>query len=211
MTEFCVIVLPRDRLSYDTWTSILPDKATPAQAQTDLPLGKARIPKNWSLKLVSMPANFLCMLHHDHCHVAVSKLFPFTLITKRHTPQSSTHFLVVDDDDHVLQLDEDPTICPPCEEPVETNEAANVAAPAAEDPCGRFNPSTVRRRRWPDAGSRLDPPAFERAQALTLADRGSANFGEGLRHMREALTFAQPAPLPRRRGPCGGSQPPWVG
>mmetsp|Transcript_8819 Transcript_8819/g.20832 ORF Transcript_8819/g.20832 Transcript_8819/m.20832 type:complete len:228 (-) Transcript_8819:119-802(-) len=92
-----------------------------------------------------------------------------------------------------------------------------------------------RRRRWPDAGSRLDPPAFERAQALTLADRGSANFGEGLRHIREALTFAQPAPLPiprlltafalcqkenefacrrpltRRRGPCGDSQPPWVG
>ena len=27
-----------------------------------------------------MPANFLCMLHHDHCRVAVSKLFPFTLI-----------------------------------------------------------------------------------------------------------------------------------
>ena len=102
-------------------------------------------------------------------------------------------------------------------------------------PCGRLKPSPVRRRRWPDAGSRLDPPAFERAQALTLADRGSANFGEGLRHMREALTFAQPAPLPiprlltafalcqkenefacrrpltRRRGPCGGSQPPWVG
>eukprot|EP00964_Phaeocystis_antarctica_P113705 scaffold77709_cov42-Phaeocystis_antarctica.AAC.1 len=63
-------------------------------------------------------------------------------------------------------------------------------------PCGRLKPSTVRRRRWPDAGSRLDPPAFERAQALTLADRGSANFGEGLRHMREALTFAQPAPPP---------------
>ena len=79
-----MIVLLRDRLSYDTWTSILPDKATPAQAQTDLPLGKARIPKNWSLKLVAMPANFLCMLYHDHCHVAVSKLFPFTLITKHH-------------------------------------------------------------------------------------------------------------------------------
>ncbi len=31
------------------------------------------------------------------------------------------------------QLDEDPTICPPCEEHVETNEAANMAAPAAED------------------------------------------------------------------------------
>eukprot|EP00964_Phaeocystis_antarctica_P035245 scaffold20129_cov34-Phaeocystis_antarctica.AAC.1 len=60
-------------------------------------------------------------------------------------------------------------------------------------PCGTLKPSPVRRRRWPDAGSRLDPPAFERAQALTLADRGSANFGEGLRHMREALTFAQPA------------------
>ena len=26
------------------------------------------------------------------------------------------------------QLDEDPTICPPCEEPVETNEAANMAS-----------------------------------------------------------------------------------
>merc|ERR1740133_294702 len=67
--------LPPLRLSYDCWTSMLPDKITPAQAQTDLPLGKARIPKNWSLKLVAMPANFLCMLHHDHCHVAVSKLF----------------------------------------------------------------------------------------------------------------------------------------
>eukprot|EP00964_Phaeocystis_antarctica_P019938 scaffold11006_cov28-Phaeocystis_antarctica.AAC.2 len=95
-------------------------------------------------------------------------------------------------------------------------------------PCGRLKPSTVRRRRWPDAGSRLDPPAFERAQALTLADRGSANFGKGLRHMREAplpiprlLTafalcqkeneFACRRPLTRRRGPCGGSQPPWVG
>ena len=102
-------------------------------------------------------------------------------------------------------------------------------------PCGRLKPSTDRRRRWPDAGSRLDTPAFEGAPALTLADRGCANFGEGLRHMREALTFAQPAPLPiprlltafalcqkenefacrrpltRRRGPCGGSQPPWVG
>ena len=79
-----LIALLCDRLSYDTWTSILPDKATPAQAQTDLPLGKARIPKNWSLKLVAMPANFLCMLHHDHCHIAVSKLSPFTLITKHH-------------------------------------------------------------------------------------------------------------------------------
>eukprot|EP00964_Phaeocystis_antarctica_P110698 scaffold75058_cov46-Phaeocystis_antarctica.AAC.1 len=60
-------------------------------------------------------------------------------------------------------------------------------------PCGRLKPSTVRRRRWPDAGSRLDPPAFERAQALTLADRNSANFGKGLRHMCEALTFAHSA------------------
>lgn len=39
-------------------------------------------------------------------------------------------------------------------------------------PCGRLKPSTDRRRRWPDAGSRLDTPAFEGAPALTLADRG---------------------------------------
>jgi len=48
--------LPPLRLSYDEWTSILPDKAIPPQAQTDLPLGKARIPKHWSLKLVTMPS-----------------------------------------------------------------------------------------------------------------------------------------------------------
>jgi len=111
---------------------------------------------------------------------------------------------------------------------------SQIGAPSGY-PCGRLEPLLDRRRRWPNAGSRLDTPAFEGAPALTLAGRGSANFGEGLRHMREALTFAQPAPLPiprlltalalcqkenefacrrpltRRRGPCGGSQPPWVG
>merc|ERR1711935_89317 len=40
------------RLEYDSWTSMLPDKSTPPQAETDLPLGRARIPANWSLQLV---------------------------------------------------------------------------------------------------------------------------------------------------------------
>ena len=31
---------------------MLPDKSTPPQAETDLPLGRARIPANWSLQLV---------------------------------------------------------------------------------------------------------------------------------------------------------------
>ena len=48
---------------------------------------KARIPKNWSLKLVTMPAIFPCMLHHDHCHVAVPKLFPPSLITLPNTTE----------------------------------------------------------------------------------------------------------------------------
>jgi len=39
------------RLEYDSWTSMLPDKSTPPQAETDLPLGRARIPANWSLQL----------------------------------------------------------------------------------------------------------------------------------------------------------------
>ena len=29
---------------------MLPDKFTPPQAETDLPLGRARIPANWSLE-----------------------------------------------------------------------------------------------------------------------------------------------------------------
>ena len=40
------------RLEYDSWTTMLPNKATPPQAQTDLPLGRAKIPQNWSLQLV---------------------------------------------------------------------------------------------------------------------------------------------------------------
>ena len=43
--------LPPLRLEYDSWTSMLPDKSTPPQAETDLPLGCARIPANWSLEL----------------------------------------------------------------------------------------------------------------------------------------------------------------
>ena len=31
---------------------MLPDKSTPPQAETDMPLGRARIPANWSLQLV---------------------------------------------------------------------------------------------------------------------------------------------------------------
>jgi len=80
----CPDELPPLRLSYDTWTSILPDKAIPPQAQTDLPLGKARIPRNWSLKLVTMPAIVLCFQHHEGCHIAYPKLFPSALITKHH-------------------------------------------------------------------------------------------------------------------------------
>ena len=60
------------RLSYDEWTSILPDKAIPSQAQTDLPLGKARIPKHWSLKLVTMPAIDSSYLDHDQSPLAHS-------------------------------------------------------------------------------------------------------------------------------------------
>merc|ERR1740117_188377 len=43
--------LPPLRLEYDSWTTMLPDKSTPPQAETDLPLGRARIPANWSLQL----------------------------------------------------------------------------------------------------------------------------------------------------------------
>jgi len=43
--------LPPLRLEYDSWTTMLPDKSTPPQAQTDLPLGRARIPANWALEL----------------------------------------------------------------------------------------------------------------------------------------------------------------
>ena len=63
---------------------MLPDKATPAQAQTDLPLGKAGIPRNWSLKLVTMPAIVPCLLRHDQSQVARPNLFPSTLVTKHH-------------------------------------------------------------------------------------------------------------------------------
>ena len=92
----------RDRLSYDTWTSILPDKATPAQAETDMPLGKARIPKNWSLKLVTLPAIFPCMRHHDYCHLAVPKLCPSSLITKHHRIERIFWSWMADE--HVLQV-----------------------------------------------------------------------------------------------------------
>ena len=76
--------MPRDRLSYDTWTSILPEKATPPQAQTDLPLGKARIPNNWPLGLVLTFAILLCLVGHNLGHLAHSILTQSTLITKHH-------------------------------------------------------------------------------------------------------------------------------
>eukprot|EP00964_Phaeocystis_antarctica_P043317 scaffold24859_cov71-Phaeocystis_antarctica.AAC.5 len=62
-------------------------------------------------------------------------------------------------------------------------------------PCGRLRPSPVRRRRWPDATSRLDPPAFEGAQALALDDRGSTNFDEG------ADTTLEPAQSTKKTRP----------
>ena len=74
----------RHRLSYDEWTSILPDKAIPAQAQTDLPLGKARIPKHWSLKLVTMPSIDLSYIDHKQFHLAHTKVFFPALITNHH-------------------------------------------------------------------------------------------------------------------------------
>ena len=49
------------RLEYDSWTSMLPDKSTPPQAETDLPLGRARIPANWSLQLVLYVAICVCV------------------------------------------------------------------------------------------------------------------------------------------------------
>jgi len=49
------------RLEYDSWTSMLPDKSTPPQAETDLPLGRARIPANWSLQLVLYVATCVCV------------------------------------------------------------------------------------------------------------------------------------------------------
>jgi len=55
--------LPPLRLEYDTWTTILPDKSTPPQAETDLPLGRARIPANWSLQLVLLLVICVCAEH----------------------------------------------------------------------------------------------------------------------------------------------------
>ena len=40
---------------------MLPDKSTPPQAQTDLPLGRARIPANWALELVLFLATCVCV------------------------------------------------------------------------------------------------------------------------------------------------------
>ena len=40
---------------------MLPDKFTPPQAETDLPLGRARIPANWSLELVLYLATCVCV------------------------------------------------------------------------------------------------------------------------------------------------------
>jgi len=59
--------LPPLRLEYDSWTTMLPDKSTPPQAQTDLPLGRARIPANrpavaCMLVLYMCVANLVAML-----------------------------------------------------------------------------------------------------------------------------------------------------
>ena len=54
--------VPR-RLDYDTWTTMLPNKSTHPQAETDLPLGRARIPANWSLQLVPILATRVRVQH----------------------------------------------------------------------------------------------------------------------------------------------------
>ena len=84
LTRAVLGVVHCHRLSYDEWTSILPDKAIPPQAQTDLPLGKARIPKHWSLKLVTMPSIDLSYIDHDQFHLAHTKFFSPALITNHH-------------------------------------------------------------------------------------------------------------------------------
>ena len=53
----------RRRLEYDTWTTMLPNKSTHPEAETDLPLGRARIPANWSLQLVLFLATRVRVQH----------------------------------------------------------------------------------------------------------------------------------------------------
>eukprot|EP00964_Phaeocystis_antarctica_P094134 scaffold60893_cov77-Phaeocystis_antarctica.AAC.1 len=42
---------------------MLPNKSTPPKAETDLPLGRARIPANWSLQLVPILATRIRVQH----------------------------------------------------------------------------------------------------------------------------------------------------
>ena len=42
---------------------MLPNKSTPPKAETDLPLGRARIPANWSLQLVPILATRVRVQH----------------------------------------------------------------------------------------------------------------------------------------------------
>ena len=77
---------------------MLPDKSTPPQAETDLPLGRARIPANWSLQLVLYVATRVCVQRAaSHSLTHLNPLFT-------RTPQNIRNFLVVDDDGNILQV-----------------------------------------------------------------------------------------------------------
>ena len=77
---------------------MLPDKSTPPQAQTDLPLGRARIPAKWALELVLFLATCVCV------QLASSHSLTLTYPSVSRTPQNFRNFLVVDDDGNILQV-----------------------------------------------------------------------------------------------------------
>ena len=77
---------------------MLPNKFTPPKAETDLPLGRARIPANWSLQLVPILATRLRVQHALH----LDAFSPHSLSTW--TPQNPRNFLVVDADGDILQV-----------------------------------------------------------------------------------------------------------
>ena len=77
---------------------MLPDKSTPPQAETDLPLGCARIPANWSLQLV------LYLPHACVFSVLLLTLSPSLNPLFTPTPQNVRNFLVVDEDGNILQV-----------------------------------------------------------------------------------------------------------
>ena len=79
----------------------MPDKATPPQAELDLPNGRARIPANWPLTMVSYLGVSACV--HALCLILLTPAHP-PLIPQRSHAQTRTHFLIVNEDGHVLQV-----------------------------------------------------------------------------------------------------------